>query len=80
MPDMSPQMHGNMRGPTDVDDILNELKQERFNRTDDFEIFSNASGMSDTLSVNTDDALSMGAMLQERKAKKGARKRRTLDL
>lgn len=80
VPDSSSQMHGNMRGPTDVDDILNELKQERFNRTDDFEIFSNASGMSDALSVNTDDALSMGAMLQERKAKKGARKRRTLDL
>jgi hypothetical protein len=80
MPDMSSQMHGNMRGPTDVDDILNELKQERFNRTDDFEIFSNASGMSDALSVNTDDALSMGALLQERKAKKGARKRRTLEL
>ncbi len=28
MPDMSSQMHGNMRGPTDVDDILNELKQD----------------------------------------------------
>lgn len=80
MPDSSSQMHGNMRGPTDVDDILNELKQERFNRTDDFEIFSNASGMSDALSVNTDDALSMGAMMQDRKAKKGAKKRRTLDL
>jgi hypothetical protein len=81
-PDMStspPHTHGNMRGPTDVDDILNELKQERFNRTDDFEIFSQASGISD-VSVTTDDALSMGALLQESRAKKGGRKRRTLDL
>jgi hypothetical protein len=68
-----------MRGPTDVDDILNELKQGKFNSTDDFEIFSQASGISD-VSVNTDDALSMGALLQESRAKKGGRKRRTLDL
>jgi hypothetical protein len=82
-PDMGsaspPHMHGNMRGPTDVDDILNELKQERFNRTDDFEIFSQASGISD-VSVTTDDAFTMGALLQESRAKKGGRKRRTLDL
>ncbi len=78
-PSSPPHPHGNMRGPTDVDDILNELKQERFNRTDDFEIFSQASGMSD-VSVTTDDALTMGALLQETRAKKGGRKRRTLDL
>lgn len=64
---------GNMRGPTDVDDILNELQQERFNRTDDFEIFSNASDVS----AVSDDALSMGALLQEKGKRK---KRRTLEL
>lgn len=64
---------GNMRGPTDVDDILNELQQERFNRTDDFEIFSNAS----EISVATEDAISMGTLLQDKGKRK---KRRTLEL
>lgn len=63
----------NMRGPTDVDDLLNELQQERFNRTDDFEIFSNASGLTGV----TDDPLT--SVLLEKSDKKGKR-RRTLDL
>lgn len=63
----------NMRGPTDVDDLLNELQQERFNRTDDFEVFSNASGLTGI----TDDPLT--SILMEKPDKKGKR-RRTLDL
>lgn len=63
----------NMRGPTDVDDLLNELQQERFNRTDDFEIFSNASGLTGI----TDDPLA--TVLMEKPDKKGKR-RRTLEL
>ena len=61
-----------MRGPTDVDDILNELHQQNFNQTDDIEVFSTMSG-----GISEDDALSMSGLLQEKGKRK---KRRTLEL
>lgn len=67
----------NMRGPSDVDDLLNELQQERFNRTDEFEIFSNASGVTEGTALTEDP---LATVLMDKADKKSRRRRRTLDL
>lgn len=76
----SPQMQEmpkhQMRGPTNVDDLLNELKEERFNNQNDtFEVISNISGSEFTADVADD--VSINGMLKSRKR---TSKRRTLDI
>jgi hypothetical protein len=63
-----------MRGPTNVDDLLNELRDDRFDQRDDrLEVLSNMSGSE--LTVGGDDA-SISSMVRTGKRAK----RRTLDI
>jgi Family of unknown function (DUF5767) len=64
-----------MRGPTNVDDLLNELKEEKFNQNDRLEMFSNAS---ESEIIDIDDDASINGLLLNKK--KNAPKRRTLDI
>jgi hypothetical protein len=69
-----------MRGPSDVDDILSEINDERFSEMNDvLEIFSNASsdgGSSDIVSIDGDSA----PQRRGRQGKRAPPRRRTLDL
>ena len=68
------QERPHMRGPTNVDDLLNELKEERFNQNERLEVISNASE-SDITDL-ADDA-SINGLLMNRN---GKTKRRTLNI
>lgn len=72
----APAQRPSMKGPSNVDDLLNELKEDRFNQndqTDVLEMFSNASG-----SVTDDDASINGLLLN--KKKRSGRQRRTMNI
>jgi hypothetical protein len=65
-----------MHGPTGVDDLLNELKQEKFNQNERIEIISNASESEVT---DLGDVESIGGLVMGKK-KRGSPKRRTLEI
>ena len=64
-----------MRGPTNVDDLLNELKADNFNQNDRLEMFSNASESEIT---DIGDTASLSGMFSN--GKRSNPKRRTLDI
>jgi hypothetical protein len=68
-----PQQH--MHGPSGVDDLLKELKQDNFNQNERLEMFSNASESEIT---DIGDDASISGMLMSKK--KNNPKRRTLDI
>jgi hypothetical protein len=65
-----------MKGPSNVDDLLNELKGDNFNQNERLEMFSNASESEIT---DIGDDASISGMLMSKK-KNGNPKRRTLDI
>ena len=69
------QERPHMRGPTNVDDLLNELKEEKYNNQNDrLEVVSNAS---ESEMTEIDDDASINGMFMNRKTKT---QRRTLDI
>ena len=82
-PRASPRARPNMRGPSDVDDILSEINDERFSEMNDvLEIFSNGSSDSGGSSVG-DDVVSIDDEPQRPRRRGGSKappRRRTLDL
>lgn len=70
------QQRPSMKGPSNVDDLLNELKEERFNQND-VEVFSN-----DTESEITDidDDASINGLLLNKKRRSRSKQRRILNI
>lgn len=64
-------MRRHMRGPTNVDDLLHELKEERYNQAEKIEVLSQTGT---DLTVDAGDDVSISSMLKTK------RKRRTLEI
>jgi hypothetical protein len=65
------EMRRQMRGPTNVDDLLNELKEERYNQAEKIEVMSQTGT---DLTVDAGDDVSISSMIKSKS------KRRTLVL
>ena len=73
-PAPAPQQRPHMRGPSNVDDLLSEIRQDKFNNNERLEQMSN---VSESELTEMDDDASINGLLLSKKQKS---KRRTLDI